>query len=313
MFDYILGGLGAIGGSLPAPGVGTALGGSLGYAAGAGLDQLFGIGGKTGTPGGYDIIEPTQWSRASGLMDTQADWLQDEYARLQSGRFPGWYEGISPLLKKQQMQGLREQYYGTPGLGGQVGNLGTQAAYDVARGEGRSPSAGRNMGTQLDRMAQQERAIEDYISSLGYQAQGSSAQQLPGWTNAAVQTGTNMLNQGRGIYPVQPQADPWAQIGTTAMSALPWLSGMGAGMSTGAGMGIGGGQLLQPLMGQGQMGGNWDQYLNQYLNPNQGKTRQQWLDQIPISNRPTSPIYESPAYLPNQGNNAGNATSMWLR
>jgi hypothetical protein len=154
-------------------------------------------------------------------MKLTSDFITQNLQRINEGKFPSWYEGIAPILKKQQQQGLNEAYYGDQF---QPGILNQTAAYDVARGLGRGAAASKTYGTQLQKYATQEKSIDDYISQLGYQAQESGAYEFP-------QLSTQLSSDERawgtpvGIYQTPTQSNTWDSVSSflgNLGSSIPW-------------------------------------------------------------------------------------------
>lgn len=206
----------------------SALGG-LG-AAGAGM-----MANNERDPIQYQIIYPKQFSFTEPRLRLTNDFITQNLQRIMEGKFPAWYEGIAPLLKKQQQQGLNEAYYGTAF---QPGILEATKAYDVARGLGTGAGASKSYGSQLQNYATQEKAIDDYISQLGYQAQETGAYQFPQLSLAqsaeerAWGTPVSMFQTGGG----QNNWDTIANLLGSATSAAPWLfMGNNNGTTTGTG------------------------------------------------------------------------------
>lgn len=194
---------------------------------GAGIWSMFGGGKKkkqtTGTPGQYDIIYPSQYSFTEPRMRLTSDFISQNIGRMNEGKFPSWYEGISPLLKEQQEKGLRESYYGT---GFTPGVLAESKAYDVSRGLGRGAGAGKNYNTQLAKYADASRAIDQYIAELGYNAQREGATTFP-TMSMQMPKGPDVL----GYNYIPPEAEGPSGMDTllqTLGSVAPWLlQGMG--------------------------------------------------------------------------------------
>ncbi len=188
-----------------------------GAAAGAGM-----LANQNRKGGGYDIIYPKQPSYSEPRMRLTSDFITQNLQRIMEGKFPAWYEGISPLLKKQQQQGLNEAYYGDQF---QPGILNQTAAYDAARGLGRGAAASKTYGSQLQKYAQQEKAIDDYISQLGYQAQETGAYQFP---QLSMQQSADERAWGTpvGMYQQPYEQNAWDSISSlfgNMGSAVPWL------------------------------------------------------------------------------------------
>jgi len=188
-----------------------------GAAAGAGM-----LANKNRKGGGYDIIYPKQPSYSEPRMRLTSDYITQNLQRIMEGKFPAWYEGISPLLKKQQQQGLNEAYYGDQF---QPGILNQTQAYDAARGLGRGAAASKTYGTQLQKYAQQEKAIDDYISQLGYQAQESGAYQFP---QLSMQLSSDERAWGTpvGMYQQPYEQNAWDSVSNmfgSMGSAVPWM------------------------------------------------------------------------------------------
>jgi hypothetical protein len=188
-----------------------------GAAAGAGM-----LANKNRKGGGYEIIYPKQPSYSEPRMRLTSDYITQNLQRIMEGKFPAWYEGIAPLLKKQQQQGLNEAYYGDQF---QPGILNQTQAYDVARGLGRGAAASKTYATQLQKYAQQEKVIDDYISQLGYQAQESGAYQFP---QLSMQLSQDERAWGTpvGMYQQSYEQNAWDSIASmfgSMGSAVPWL------------------------------------------------------------------------------------------
>ena len=201
-----------------------------GAAAGAGM-----LANQNRKGGGYDIIYPKQPSYSEPRMRLTSDFITQNLQRIMEGKFPAWYEGISPLLKKQQQQGLNQAYYGDQF---QPGILNQTAAYDAARGLGTGAAASKTYGSQLQKYSTQEKAIDDYISQLGYQAQETGAYQFP---QLSMQLSQDERAWGSpvGMYQVPTQANGWDSVSNlfgSMAGAVPWMSALGStGTNTGAG------------------------------------------------------------------------------
>ena len=191
-----------------------------GAAAGAGM-----LANSNRKGGGYEIIYPKQPSYSEPRMRLTSDYITQNLQRIMEGKFPAWYEGISPILKKQQQQGLNEAYYGDQF---QPGILNQTQSYDVARGLGRGASASKTYATQLQKYATQEKAIDDYISQLGYQAQESGAYQFP---QLSMQLSQDERAWGTpvGMYQVPTQSNGWDSLASVlggVAGAVPWMSSL---------------------------------------------------------------------------------------
>lgn len=199
-----------------------------GAAAGAGM-----LANKNRKGGGYDIIYPKQQSYTEPRMRLTSDFITQNLQRIMEGKFPSWYEGISPLLKKQQQLGLNQAYYGDQF---QPGILAQTSAYDAARGLGTGAAASKSYGSQMQKYAQQEKQIDDYISQLGYQAQEAGAYQFP---QLSMQQSADERAWGTpvGMYQVPLQSNNWDSISSlfgNMAGAVPWMTTMGqTGTTTG--------------------------------------------------------------------------------
>ena len=191
-----------------------------------GIGGLFAPTGQGGQEAQINEIYPQQYSftepRLAATSQAYTDFITKEMERYKSGGFPGWYEGISPLLKKEKQKGLREAYYGDQL---QPGILGATAAYDVSRGLGRGGAASKTYGTQLQKYAEQEKAIDDYIAELGYTAQKETYSDiLPQWLQ-----GSQTMPKGPdfGGFQYEPATDaqpgPMDTILKALAGAYPWL------------------------------------------------------------------------------------------
>lgn len=192
------------------------------------------LGNQNRKGGGYDIIYPQQPSYSEPRMRLTSDFITQNLNRLNEGKFPSWYEGISPLLKKQQQLGLNQAYYGDQF---QPGILNQTAAYDAARGLGTGAAASKSYGSQLQKYSQQEKQIDDYISQLGYQAQETGATQFP---QLSMQLSADERAWGTpvGMYPVSSQPNTWDSISSILggmAGAIPWASAFNQGGTTNTG------------------------------------------------------------------------------
>jgi hypothetical protein len=204
-----------------------------GAAAGAGM-----LANQNRKGGGYDIIYPKQPSYSEPRMRLTSDFITQNLQRIMEGKFPAWYEGISPLLKKQQQQGLNQAYYGDQF---QPGILNQTAAYDAARGLGRGAAASKTYGSQLQKYSQQEKAIDDYISQLGYQSQETGAYQFP---QLSMQLSQDERSWGTpvGMYQQPYEQNAWDSVSNmlgSMGSSVPWLmSAMPTNATTTSGMNV---------------------------------------------------------------------------
>jgi len=209
--------------------------------------------------GGYDIIYPKQPSYSEPRMRLTSDFITQNLQRINEGKFPSWYEGISPLLKKQQQQGLNQAYYGDQF---QPGILNQTAAYDAARGLGRGAAASKTYGSQLQKYSQQEKAIDDYISQLGYQAQETGAYQFP---QLSMQLSQDERAWGSpvGMYQVPTQSNGWDSVSSllgNMAGAIPWASALGTtGTNTGTNTGTSASYSYNPeLFNTATQGATWN-------------------------------------------------------
>ena len=231
-----------------------------GAAAGAGM-----LANQNRKGGGYDIIYPKQPSYSEPRMRLTSDFITQNLQRINEGKFPSWYEGISPLLKKQQQQGLNQAYYGDQF---QPGILNQTSAYDAARGLGRGAAASKTYGSQLQKYATQEKAIDDYISQLGYQAQETGAYQFP---QLSMQLSQDERAWGTpvGMYQVPTQSNGWDSVSSVLGSmgnAVPWmsaLSSLGTGTNTGTNTGTSSSYNYNPeLFNTATQGATWNSPLS---------------------------------------------------
>ena len=171
--------------------------------------------------GGYDIIYPSQPSYNESRQRLQSDWLTQQFNRMQAGQFPAWYQGIAPQIRQQQQLGLNQAYYGdqfTPGI------LNQTSAYDASRGLGTGAAASKSYGSQMQKYAQQNQMIENYISQLGYNAMQSDAYQIPQLSNA-LSADTRAWNTPVMSNYVLPQQNGWDSVSSilgNVSSAVPW-------------------------------------------------------------------------------------------
>ena len=207
---------GALMGSQVMPGWGTAIGGLLGGLGGG----MMGGGGQPAEPGGWNWLQNPQYSFTEPRLRLTSDFITQNLNRINQGQFPAWYEGISPLLRKEQKKGLQETYYGG-GFG--PGVLESTQAYDVARGTGRGASAGRNYGTQLQKYAEQSNSIDEYISKMGYEAQREGAYQFP---QMSMQMQGGPQGQWGQYGPTEASPSGGQQVMSSIMSMLPYMTSM---------------------------------------------------------------------------------------
>ena len=171
--------------------------------------------------GGYDIIYPSQPSYNESRQRLESDWLTQQFNRMQAGQYPAWYQGIAPQIRQQQQLGLNQAYYGdqfTPGI------LNQTSAYDASRGLGTGAAASKSYGSQMQKYAQQNQMIENYISQLGYNAMQSDAYQIPQLSNA-LSADTRAWNTPAMTNYVQPQPNAWDSVSSilgNISGAVPW-------------------------------------------------------------------------------------------
>lgn len=183
-----------------------------------------------------NIIYPSQPSYNDTRQRLQSDWITQGFNRMNAGQMPAWYEGISPLLRKQQQTSLNAAYYGDPM---QTGIYDQTKSYDASRGLGGGGAASKTYGSQQQKYAQQNKQISDYISQLGYNAMQSDTQTLPQQSNA-LSADIRGWNTPVGMYTTPAQPNNWDSVSKAfgmMGSMAPYMSGMGGGTTGGGGSG----------------------------------------------------------------------------
>lgn len=204
---------------------------------------------KEAGPAKMNLIFPEQPSYGQTRDKLSSDFVTQNLERIQQGKYPSWYEGISPLLREQQMKGLNEAYYGdrlSPGI------LDTSRSEAVSRGLPSGAAGGRTYDVQLQKYAEGSKAIDDYISQLGYTAQQQGSEFFPQMANqqsAQERSWATPISQymSGGYTPQQNNWDSassaFGQVGAMA----PWIGGM-----ANAGAAVNPNQQTQDLQQLGQ-------------------------------------------------------------
>ena len=197
------------------------LGGLIG-----GMGSLFG-GGDSGVEQGYDIVTMPQYSFTEPRLRLVSDYLTQNIQRMAEGKFPVWWDKLSPIIKEGLMRNLQETYYGKPGER-ETGLI--QQPFETAAIKDLGPkTAWAGARKVTSEYADKAKAIDEYMASLGVdimsQGEGrylTGGIQMPKGPDAAI------VNRMGGVYGTQ--GTPWLDL---MGSSMGMLGGMDWGKSSG--------------------------------------------------------------------------------
>jgi hypothetical protein len=143
--------------------LGTAMLLSGGIAAGGSI--LGGMmAGDGGMEQGYDIYEPEAYEYGVPMLETQADWYNQELARLQRGELPSYLQSALPQMRQMMVDPLYRSYYGTPGDRSQS-VIGAAQQAGAQMGLGAKPVMAQ-VNKAAEQAAFEEQQIDKYLAGI---------------------------------------------------------------------------------------------------------------------------------------------------
>ena len=178
--------------------------------------NMFG-GGDSGMEQGYDIVTMPQYSFTEPRLRLVSDYLTQNIQRMAEGKFPVWWDKLSPIIKEGLMRNLQETYYGKPGER-ETGLI--QQPFETAAIKDLGPkTAWAGARKVTSEYADKAKAIDEYMASLGVdimsQGEGrylTGGIQMPKGPDAAI------VNRMGGVYGTQ--GTPWLDLMGSSMEML---------------------------------------------------------------------------------------------
>jgi len=193
--------------------IAASVGGALaGAGASYGLSQLGG--GGEGSSAGYNVQTMPQYSFTEPRLKLASDYVSQNISRMAEGKYPSYWDKLSPLIKGGLQSDLYRTYYGQPG--NRTGSI--QDAMSIGAMTGlKGKAAGAPANKQLMDYNNKSSSIDQYMASLGLNV---------------MQQGEQTYLQGATSIPTGPNAQivPWQNSGTSGMDYSGVGSAVGGGV-----------------------------------------------------------------------------------
>lgn len=152
--------------------------------------------GKGGSQGPQVVTGP-QYSFTEPRLRLTSDFISDNLQRLQAGKYPAYYEGALPGIKKGLKRDLRTTFFGGQGLGEGQGIVGEARSTGAVTGIGPKATVAQ-VNKALSTYATKEQEIDEYLTKIGVdfsaQTQGqvlAASGQLPGGPGSTTLPGSS--------------------------------------------------------------------------------------------------------------------------